>query len=69
MAICTKADLRRDNIESAGGWGLLVGPDHVSLHFPVTDDGRGRWIEIPRADFDLLAGWYVAAHTPPEEAR
>lgn len=58
------ANFDRDNIEAPGGFALLLSPTHVALHLPM-QDGIGRWVEIPHAEFEFLARWYVSQRDRP----
>lgn len=58
--------LKRDNIETVSGFGLLLSDeDHISIHQPK----GGRYIELPRRDFEEMIARYVRGVVPAGDAR
>lgn len=58
--------LRSDNFPRRRDvWSILNSEDHVSLHPPADDSGKGWIIRIPRAEFNAIVDWYNREQTPP----
>lgn len=49
-------NMESDNHGERGEWSILHNGDHVSLHGP----NGGRWVNIPRDQFNSIVDWYMA---------
>lgn len=47
-------------------WSILVSSDRVSLHPPAGNDGR--FVTIPRKQFDAIVDWYNQDQTAEQAA-
>lgn len=49
-------NMESDNHGESGEWSILHNGDRVTLHAP----GGGRWVDIPRDQFNSIVDWYMA---------